>query len=155
MFEAGDFLLTSGVFEAHFRIKIFLIKKLVGGEKFFQGFQIFNFRCAFVNFENYKLQSFKRYCTPEKQKKHAIYFFQLKHLQKIWLLKKPQDKITFRSKFMAAFVFSLWRHIWQTIKIGTNFLYNSILHRNKRLLISGKVFVNLLENWCKMRKIIV
>ena len=58
------------------------------------------------------------------QKKHVILFFKHKHFQKIWLQKKPSD----------AQPFSLWRHRWQTIKIEVNFLCDSLLHRNKRIL---------------------
>ena len=51
---------------------------------------------------------------------------------------------------MLVFVFLLRRHLGQTIKIGANFFCNSLLHRRKRILISGQVFCqfywNLVEN---------
>ena len=56
----------------------------------------------------------KRYCTPEK---HVILFVNQKHHKKLWLFKKMQVKITPKSKVMLVFVFSLWHHIWQNIKI--------------------------------------
>ena len=87
------------------------------------------------------------------QKKHVILFFQLKHIQKIWLKKKPQAKITSKSKALRVSAFSLWYHLWQLIKIGANFLCNSLLHRNLGKLYLGKFFVDLLENLYKMRKI--
>ena len=62
------------------------------------------------------------------QKKHVTLFFQLKHLQK-YDFQKPQVKITSRSKIMPVFVFQC-----------DVIVYNSLLHRNKRLLISEQVF---------------
>ena len=41
---------------------------------------------------------------------------------------------------MPVFVCSLCICLWQTIKIGANFLWSFLLHRNKRRLISGYVF---------------
>ena len=38
------------------------------------------------------------------------------------------------------FFFSLWGHLWQTIKNVANFLCNLSLHRNKKLLIPGQFF---------------
>ena len=64
---------------------------------------------------------------------------------------------TSKSKVMPVFVFWLWSPLWQTIKIGANFLCHLSLHRNKRLLTSAqaeKFFVDLLENWHKWKKII-
>ena len=51
---------------------------------------------------------------------------------------------------MAVYAFSL---VVIFFTLPSNFLRNSLLHKNKRLLISEQVFVNLLENWYKMRKI--
>ena len=53
---------------------------------------------------NHHLQWYwKWYCTPEKA--CNFIFFQLKHLQKIWLLKKLEVKIKSRSKVVPVFVF--------------------------------------------------
>ena len=41
---------------------------------------------------------------------------------------------------MPVFIFLQWRHVWQTIKIGANFLRNSLLHKIKRIFVSGQVF---------------
>ena len=38
------------------------------------------------------------------------------------------------------FVFYLWRHLWQTFRAVANFLYNSSLSRNARLLTLDQVF---------------
>ena len=60
------------------------------------------------------------------------FFSYVKHLPKIWPLKKPQVKVKSRSKVIRAFVFFLWRHLWQTVRIAANFLHNSSLSKNTR-----------------------
>lgn len=60
------------------------------------------------------------------------FFSYVKHLPKIWPLKKPQVKVKSRSKVISAFVFYLWLHLWQTVRIAANFLHNSLLSKNTR-----------------------
>ena len=86
-----------------------------------------------------------QYCTPEKA---CDFIFLTEILPKNMTLKKPRNsKSRLGQKLFQFLVFSLWRHLWQTIRIGANFLCN--------FLYLGKFLVNLLENWYKMRKIIV
>ena len=42
---------------------------------------------------------------------------------------------------MPVFGFSLCRYLWRTTKIRANFLRKSLLHGNKRVLISGQVYL--------------
>ena len=83
-----------------------------------------------------------------------ILFFQLKHLQKIWLWnKKPQVKITSRSKVMSAVLFFHCDVIsYKLSKLSCIILYYIEI---KASLYLATFFVDLLENWYKMRKIIV
>ena len=92
------------------------------------------------NYGAYYLQaklSLKQYCTPEIA---CNFIFSTKTPSKnLTLKKRPPVNMTSRSKVMPVFGFPLWRYHRQTIKIGENFLCNSLLHRNERLLLSGKV----------------
>ena len=100
-------------------------------------------------------QFLKWCCTPDKA---CNFIFSTETPSKnITLKKTPQIKITSKSKVMPVFVFWLWHHLSQTIKIGANLLCHFLSHRNTRLFTSGQVgkfFVDLLENWYKMEKII-
>ena len=58
------------------------------------------------------------------RKSMQFYFFNWNTFKKCNFLKQSHVKITSRSKVMLVFIFSLWRHLWQSIKIKTNVLLN-------------------------------
>ena len=80
-----------------------------------------------------KSKSFlKRYCAPDLA---CNFIFSTENtLIKYNFKKHPQVKITSSLKEASFCFFTV------TIKIEENFLCNSLLHRNKRLLITGQVF---------------
>ena len=87
---------------------------------------------------------------------YEILFCWVKHLPKIWLLKKKtQFKVKSRSKVMSVFVFYLWHHLWQTFRTASNFLYNSSLSRNTRFLkYRAKFLIHRHENRYKWRQLV-
>ena len=115
----------------------FILVVLEGKSVLFPGIYI-----KFINL--YKFTKFtnilKRYCTT--QKAYNFIFLTETPSRNMTFKKNPQVKNTSRSEIMLGFVFSLWCHLCQTIKIGANFLCNSLLYRNKRLLMSWQVFLS-------------
>ena len=53
--------------------------------------------------------------------------------------KNRKSKSRLNQKLCQFVFFSLWCHLWEAIKIRLNFLCNSLLHRNRLLLLSGQV----------------
>ena len=85
----------------------------------------------------------KRYWTPEKA---CNFVFSTETQLKKYDFKKNRKSRSCLDQKLCQFLFySLWCHLRQTIKIESKFLRNSSLHRNKRLLIYGQFFFNLLE----------
>ena len=87
------------------------------------------------------------------QKKYLLFSLNWSTFKKYDFWKKLQVKIMSRSEVMLV-VFSLWCHFWETIKIGANFLCNTLDIELKDSLNLANIFVSHLENWYKMRKII-
>ena len=73
-------------------------------------------------------------CGTAFQKKHVILTFQLNTFKKDRKSKSRLDQN------FGNFYFFTVSHLWHTIKIRSNFLCDSSLHRNKRFLISEDVF---------------
>ena len=86
--------------------------------------------------------SLKRYCAAEKACNFII-STKTPSKNKTSKKKKTQVKITCISRVYQKLCWFLFFHcdviFDKLIKIGANFLCNSLLHRNKRLLISGQV----------------
>ena len=82
----------------------------------------------------------KRYCTPATKSYFMKFNFLSETSPKNITLKKTQVKIKSRSKVMPVSVFYLWRYLWQTFRISTNFMYNSSLGRSTKFLISDQDF---------------
>ena len=94
--------------------------------------------------------------VPWSRKSIWFYFYNWNTFKKYDIFKKNKKiKIMSRSKVMPRFVFSLWRHLWQTIIIGANFFVTPYYIEIKDSLYLGKFFVNLLKNWYKMKGALV
>ena len=93
------------------------------------------------------LKWWRHHCVFIKAVLHSCYdilFYEINFLSetspKNITLKKTQVKIKSRSKVMPVSVFYLWRYLWQTFRISTNFMYNSSLGRSTKFLISDQDF---------------